>query len=109
MELNTLCIKRPHTRCLYLLSGNVQNCVDALDNCIKFLPQVDKSDMFIGGDYNTNFQKTRQENTKNLKHFATQHQLIQLIKETTRPLQSDAVIDLIFSNCQHIDSSGSLS
>ena len=38
----------------------------------------------------------------------TQHQLVQLIKDSTRPLSSDAIIDLIFSNCQHIDSSGSL-
>ena len=64
--------------------------------------------MFIGGDFNINFQKCKQENTKKLKSCAAQHQLLQLIKDTTRPLSSDAVIDLIFSNCQHIDSSGSL-
>ena len=64
--------------------------------------------MFIGGDFNINYHKPRQENTKKLKSFATQHQLIQLFNDSTRPLSSDAIIDLIFSNCQHIDSSGSL-
>ena len=103
-----------YTRRLYLCSvyrpptGNVQNYIDTIDNCVKFLPHIDKSDLFVGGDFNINFHKPRQENTKKLKSFATQHQLTQLIKDSTRPLSSDAIKALIFSNCQHIDSSGSL-
>ena len=114
IELCTICIKCPHTRRLYLCSvyrpptGNVQNYIDTIDNCVKFLPHIDKSDLFVGGDFNIHYHKPRQENTKKLKFFATQHQLVQLIKDSTRPLSSDAIIDLIFSNCQHIDSSGSL-
>ena len=76
-ELCTICIKRPHTRRLYLCSvyrppsGNVQNCVDVIDNCVKFLPHIDKSDLFIGGDFNINFQKSRQENTKKTQIFCS--------------------------------------
>ena len=114
IELTTLCVKRPHTRCLYLISvyrppsGNVKNCVAALENCLKFLPFADRSDIFMGGDFNIDYQKHRHENTKKLKHFAIQHQLTQLIKEGTRPLQSEATIDLIFSNCSHIQYAGTL-
>ena len=113
-ELTTLCIKRPHTRRLYLISlyrpptGKVRNCIDALDNCLKFLPFIDKSDIFLGGDFNIDFEKHRQENTKKLKHFALQYHLTQLIKDGTRPLQSDSVIDLIFSNCTNIQAAGIL-
>ena len=77
IELCTICIKRPHTRRLYLCSvyrppsGNVQNCVDVIDNCVKFLPHIDKSDLFIGGDFNINFQKSRQENTKKTQIFCS--------------------------------------
>ena len=114
IELCTICIRRPHTRRLYLCSvyrpptGNVQNYIDTIENCVKFLPHIDKSDLFVGGDFNINYHKPRQDNTKKLKSFATQHQLTQLINVSTRPLSSDAIIDLIFSNCQHIESSGSL-
>ena len=115
VELTTLCIKRPHTRRLYLLSiyrpptGKVKNCITTLENSLKFLPHIDKSDIFLGGDFNINYQKYRQDNTKKLKHFAIQHQLTQYIKESTRPLQNDATIDLIFSNCSHVQYAGTLS
>ena len=115
IELTTLCINRPHTRRLYLLSvyrpptGNVKNCITALENNIKFLPGIDRSDLFVGGDFNINYHKHRQDHTKKLKHFATQHQLTQHIKESTRPLYNEAIIDLIFSNCSHIQYAGTLS
>ena len=70
---------------------------------------LDKSDIVIGGDFNINHTKPRQDNTKKLKHFANQNQFTQYIKDPTRPLQNDSIIDLIFSNCQNIQDSGSLS
>ena len=115
IEFNTICIKRPHTRHLYLFSvyrpptGKVNNCIDALENSLKFLPKLDKSDIVIGGDFNINYAKPRQDNTKKLKHFINQYQLTQYIKDPTRPLQNEATIDLIFSNCQNKQDSGSLS
>ena len=75
IEFNTICIKRPHTRRLYLISvyrpptGKVNNCIDALENC---LPKLDKSDIVIGQDFNINYAKPRQDNTKKLKHFINQ-------------------------------------
>ena len=114
IEFTTLCIKRPHTRRMYLLAvyrpptGKVKDCITILENGLNFLPHIEKSDVFIGGDFNIDYVRSRQENTKKLKHFATQHQLTQYIKESTRPLQSDAVIDLIFSNCTNIQYSGTL-
>ena len=113
-EIATICVKRPHTRPLYLVTvyrppdGNIKNCISTLNNLLKLLPRVDKSDVFVGGDFNIDYKKTRQENTKKLKHFALENNLMQLITESTRPLQSDAIIDLIFSNCQNIQYSGTL-
>ena len=115
IEFNTIRINRPHTRHLYIVSvnrpptGKVSNCIDALESCLKFLPKLDKSDIVIGGDFNINYAKPRQDNTKKLKHFANQNQFTQYIKDPTRPLQNDFIIDLIFSNCQNIQNSGSLS
>ena len=97
IEFNTICIKRPHTRRLYLIfvyrppTGKVKNCIDALENCLKFLL---KSDIVIGGDFNINYAKPRQDNTKKLKHFINQYQLTQYIKDSTRPLQNEGTIDL---------------
>ena len=114
IELCTICIRRPHTRRLYLCSvyrpptGNVQTCVDTLENCVQLLPHIEKSDLFVGGDFNIDYHKPRQDNTKKLKSFATHQQLTQLINDPTRPLSGEAVIDLIFSNSQHIESAGSL-
>ena len=97
IELCTICIRRPHTRRLYLCSvyrpptGNVQTCVDTLENCVQLLPHIEKSDLFVGGDFNIDYHKPRQDNTKKLKSFATHQQLTQLINDPTRPLSGEAV------------------
>ena len=114
IELTTLCIKRPHTRRLYLLSvyrppsGKVKDCISALENCMKFLPNIDKSDVITGGDFNINYQKNRQDDTKKLKQLASKYHLTQYIKDSTRPLMSDTIIDLILSNCSNIQYAGTL-
>ena len=72
VRFNTICTKRPHTRHLYLISvyrpptGKVNNCIDALENCLKFLLKLDKSDIVIGADFNINYAKPRQDLDKKL-------------------------------------------
>ena len=114
IEFTTLCIKRPHTKRLYLISiyrppnGNVKTAISTLENSLKFVPYIEKSDIFLGGDFNIDFGKNREENTKKLKHFATKHHLTQHVKDTTRPLQGNAIIDLIFTNCTNVQHAGTL-
>ena len=77
-------------------SGNITKVVDNLNNLLKLLPKIDKSDVIIGGEFNIDFAKPRKDNTKKLKYFSTKHNLPQLIKSPTRPMDSEAIIDLIF-------------
>ena len=114
IEITTISIKRPHTRPLYLIStyrrpnGNCTKAVEYLDNLLKCLPNLDKADLIMGGDFNIDFSKTRKENTKKLKHLSTKYNLIQYIKTPTRPIDNESVIDLIFADCRFVQNSGVL-
>ena len=92
VEIVTLSIRRPHTRPLYLVvvykppSGNITTAVDTLKNLLQLLPKIDKSDVIIGGDFNIDFAKPRKNNIKKLSHFSTKHNIPQLIKSPSRPM-----------------------
>ena len=114
IESTTISIKGPHTRPLYLIAtyrppnGNSTKAVDYLDNLLKCLPNLEKADLIMGGDFNIDFSKTRKENTKKLKHLSTKYNLTQYIKTPTRPIDNDSVIDLIFADCRFVQNTGVL-
>ena len=114
VEITTISISRPHTRKLYLIlvyrppNGNIVRAIEYLSNLIKFIPHLETSDIIIGGDFNIDFSRTRKEDTKKLKHFSTKNNLTQHIRDPTRPIDSDAVIDLIFTNCRYVKHTGVL-
>ena len=114
VEITTIKINRPHTRKLYLIlvyrppNGNIANARDHLNNITKLISHLDTSDIIIGGDLNIDFSRPRKEDTKKLKHFSTKNNLTQHIKDPTRPMDSDAIIDLIFTNCRHVKYTGVL-
>ena len=90
-------------------NGNITRAIENLTNFLKFIPNQDKSDIIIGGDFNIDFSKSRKENTKKLKHFSSKHNLTQHIKDPTRSEDSSSVIDLIFAKCNYVKHSGILS
>ena len=114
IEVTTICIKRPHTRPLYLTStyrppnGNCVKAVEHLDNLMKCLPNLDKADLIMGGDFNIDFSKSRKENTKKLKHLSTKYTLTHYIKNPTRQIENDSIIDLIFADCRFVQYTGVL-
>ena len=114
IEITTLSIRRPHTRKMILIlvyrppNGNIVHAIEYLNNLVKFIPNLDTLDLVIGGDFNIDFSRSRKENTIKLKHFSTKHNLTQHIKDPTRPIDSEATIDLIFSKCNHVKYAGVL-
>ena len=114
VEITTFKINRPHTRKLYMIlvyrppNGNIAKAIEHLNNLTKLIPNLDTSDIIIGGDFNIDFSRPRKEDTKKLKHFSTKNNLTQHINDPTRPIDSNAIIDLIFSNCRHVKYTGVL-
>ena len=114
IEITTLSIRRPHTTKMILIlvyrppNGNIVRAIEYLNDLVKFIPNLDTIDLVIGGDFNIDFSKSRKDNTKKLKHSSTKHNLTQPIKDPTRPIDSEATIDLIFSKCKHVKYAGVL-
>ena len=114
IEITTLSIRRPHTRKMILIlvyrppNGNIERAIEYLNSLVIFIPNLDTIDLVIGGDFNIDFLilKSRKDNTKKLKHFSTKHNLTQHIKDPTRPIDSEATIDRIFSKCNHVKYAG---
>ena len=88
--------------------GNTETMINLLMNDISSIQQLDKYDLFILGDMNINFKKTHDLHTKALKSQMTQFGLKQYISEPTRYNKqgTHSIIDLIFSNSNHIYKAG---
>ena len=72
------------------------------------LPKRHLCDIVIGGDFNLNFAKANKEDTKKLKKFMKKNSLRQIVEDPTRPLYNDAIIDLILTNTNKAQASGTL-
>ena len=88
-------------------NGDVENFCEQIDNLCKSLPDRENSDLIIGGDFNINFAKNSNHKSM-LNRIMKRFSLSQLIKEPTRPLYGDNIVDLIFSNSSKIESAGLL-
>ena len=66
-----------------------------------------KCDIFIGGDFNVDLQRTNAGDTKKLNKLLKLNQLHQKINELTRP-DSNAILDLIITNCEIVKECGVL-
>ena len=91
---------RPPTR-------NIENFVVSLENSLSTI-DFDKFECFVMGDFNLNLNDRNCGNARSLKTRMMALGLIQLINNMTRVnYNSQSCIDLIFTNCDHIQNSGS--
>ena len=85
--------------------GNIKKFCDQLENQINTVKNkyTHEPEIFILGDYNIDFLKPRDPNTKLLKWIEQSTGLKQQIKFPTRYSTINSCIDLIFTNCQKIN------
>ena len=89
-------------------NGNVGNLVDHLNLVLSSIPRIDRKDVLVIGDFNENMKGENPDKIK-LTRFGYTNSLEQLITKPTRCTATAAnVIDLIFSNVTHVQSSGVL-
>ena len=84
-------------------NGDVEDFCEQIDKLCKSLPDRENSDIIIGGDFNINFAKNSNHKSM-LNRIMKRFSLSQLIKEPTRPLYGDNIVDLIFSNSSKTES-----
>ena len=101
----------PHTRKIYILnvyrprSGDVDNCIKHIQDCVNKLRISGKIEFFIGGDFNIDIKSQNSISSKELSRFLKLNQFKQYVVETTRP-DSNTILDLIISNCEMVKESG---
>ena len=89
-------------------TGSLKAALDYIDQCLHKINLHDSRELFIIGDFNVDYKDPTNPNTKLIKKWETQMSLSQIIKNTTRYSVKNSTIDLIFTNCQKILSSGTL-
>ena len=88
--------------------GNVKNCCKYIRSCLDEFDNMAKKDIFLLGDFNINIIKKSSTECKDLLNLMSSHGFKQYINETTRFGTNNVCIDLIFTNCDYIKSSGTL-
>ena len=99
---STQCIYRPP-------SGKVSDCINELSDSVKQAQDTYKGEFVIVGDFNVNYNLRHTPAFKLLKDFEREFNFSQIINTSTRQTRKTAsCLDLIFTNMNHIISSGTL-
>ena len=112
-DIESCCIKLifERIRPIYIVavyrppSGSVHNFGKALVDTLDNLPATRNFDLFMGGDFNIDYEIPSPERTI-LKDIEKRFGLTQQIKKPTRPLYSNSIIDHIFTNNKDIITTG---
>ena len=86
--------------------GNVKTFTDVLTETVNKIRRIDKSDIFIIGDFNVNYDDVVNQGRKLLNDMESLTGLRQLIRETTRYSSTKSTIDLIFTNFNWVSDNG---
>ena len=111
IEMSVIEYCLPHTRIIYILnvyrppSGDVDNCIKYIQDCINKLRISGKIEFFIGGDFNIDVKSKNTNSSRKLLRFFKINQFKQNIVQITRP-DSNATLDLIISNCEIVKETG---
>ena len=93
-------VYRPPSGCIATFNNHIISLLDNLSTSRKY-------DLYLGGDFNIDYLKPS-PNRKYLKDLENSFSLMQVITEKTRPLYSNTIVDLIFTNNQADSTSGTL-
>ena len=88
--------------------GNVKKFIEYLRESLDLIDDKSKKDVFILGDFNIDFKKKSDQNTKDLIQTMNTFGMKQHIVGITRYGKKNSCIDLIFSNSEYINNSGIL-
>ena len=88
--------------------GNIKTLFNHIRNCLNNINDMSKKDVFILEDFNINILKKTAEESKGLINLMTSFGFKQFINEPTRYGKINTCIDLIFSNCDYVNNSGTL-
>ena len=105
--------KENYTKKCYIITvyrppnGDVDVFCDQLDKLCKSLPDRENSDIILGGDFNIDFAKNSNHKSS-LTRISKRFSLTQYIKEPTRPLYGENIVDLIFCNSNKVQYTGLL-
>ena len=114
IEIQWMNIKFPKMRNIIIANiyrppqGNVKNCCKYIRSCLDNFDDIDKSDIFFMGDFNINVYKKTSPESKDLLNLMSTYGFKQYINETTRFGTKNTCIDLIFTNCDYINNTGTL-
>ena len=92
-------------------TSKLPECIKELSNSVSKAQDLSKSELVIVGDFNVNYNLRHTTTFKQLKKFERDFNLSQLINTSTRHNnrnKNDTCLDLIFTNMNHIISSGTL-
>ena len=88
--------------------GNVKEFCKYIRECLNDVSNISKKEIFIMGDFNIDINKKTSDDSKELINMMLSFGFKQYIKETTRFGNNNTCIDLIFTNCDHINNCGTL-
>ena len=112
IEIQWMTLRFPKMRDLIIANvyrppqGNVKNCCKYIRSCLDDLDNMKKKDIFNLGDFNINMCKKSSTESKNLLRLMSSYGFKQYINEITRFGMNNACLDLIFSNWDYINNSG---
>ena len=90
-------------------NGNLPECIKEISNSTSKAQDLFKSELTIVGDFNVNYNLRHTTAFKKLKTFECNFNLTKLINTSTRHSKKNATcLDLIFTNMNHVLSSGTL-
>ena len=115
IEMQWVIVIRPNTRNIILVNvyrppdGCANEAYKALNDTLMVIKELHKYELLILGDFNTDYQNSKLAVTKLAKTFAVNHDLSQVITETTRhSSHTKTTIDLAFTNIRYCTKSGVL-
>ena len=113
-EIITVVITKPNLRLLVLIcvykppKGKVKGAIDFLEEIIS-QDYIKEKEIWIMGDFNTDWLKRDNPDTVKLMSFCKNSGLTQYIDTITRPnKKGGSCIDLAFTNCKFVEASGVL-
>ena len=88
-------------------SGSVSRCTELLNELLEEEDRLHLKEILILGDFNIDFNNKNSPDTKKIMSWQNKLGLSQKIKSKTRCAEnSSSTIDLIFTNMDHVSSSG---
>ena len=113
IEMQWVILNRPNTKKILLVNvyrppdGNVEEAFDAISEGLDTIDKLNKYEILIMGDFNTNYSSKQNQQLQHILKFETYQQLKQMITKATRYSdKAQTTIDLAFTNIKYCKGAG---